>query len=47
MINRLEKDDQLKNIAFDKYGNLSINEQFEAYLNNADDFYRFELSRFL
>ena len=47
LINRLEKDDQLKNITFDKNGNLVTNELFDAYLNGADDFYRFELSRFL
>lgn len=47
LINRLEKDDQLKNITFDKNGNLVTNELFDTYLNGADDFYRFELSRFL
>ena len=47
LINRLEKDDQLKNITFDQNGNLTTNKQFEKYLNHADDFYRFELSRFL
>lgn len=47
LINRLEKDDQLKNITFDKNSNLVTNEQFEKYLKHADDFYRFELSRFL
>ena len=47
LINRLEKDDQLKNILFDKNGNLVTNDLFDAYLRSADDFYRFELSRFL
>ena len=47
LINRLEKDDQLKNITFDKNGNLVTNDLFEDYLKGADDFYRFELSRFL
>ena len=47
LINRLEKDDQLKNITFDKNGNLITNDLFELYLKQADDFYRFELSRFL
>ena len=47
IINRLEKDNQLENITFDRYGNLSINEQFEVYLDSVDDFYRFELSRLL
>lgn len=47
LINRLEKDGQLKNITFDKNGNLVTNDLFEDYLTDADDFYRFELSRFL
>ena len=47
LINRLEKDDQLKNITFDKNGNLTTNEAFDKYLEKADDFYRFELSRLL
>ena len=47
LINRLEKDNQLQNIAFDRNGNLVTNALFDAYLKGADDFYRFELSRFL
>lgn len=47
LINRLEKDDQLKNITFDSNGNLVSNELFNNYLDSADDFYKFELSRFL
>ncbi len=47
LINRLEKDNQLQNIHFDKNDNLITNDEFEDYLNSADDFYRFELNRFL
>ena len=47
LINRLEKDNQLKNITFDRNGNLITNALFDIYLKGADDFYRFELSRFL
>ena len=47
LINRLENDNQLKNITIDKNGNLVTNNEFETYLNNIDDFYRFELSRAL
>lgn len=47
LINRLEKDNQLQNITFDRNGNLVTNTLFDAYLKGADDFYRFELSRFL
>ena len=47
LINRLEKDNQLQNITFDRNGNLVTNALFDAYLKGVDDFYRFELSRFL
>ena len=47
LINRLEKDDQLKNINLDNNGHLITNAQFETYRDSVDDFYRFELSRFL
>lgn len=47
LINRLEKDNQLQNITFDRNGNLVTNALFDTYLKGADDFYRFELSRFL
>lgn len=47
LINRLEKDNQLDNISFDKNGNLVTNVHFNKYMDAADDFYRFELSRFL
>lgn len=47
LINRLEIDDQLKNISFDANGNIVTNDLFNAYLEGADDFYRFELSRLL
>ncbi len=47
LINRLENDNQLRNISFDKNGNLETNASFDLYREKADDFYRFELSRFL
>lgn len=47
LINRLEKDNQLQNISFDRNGNLTTNALFDDYLKEADDFYRFEVSRFL
>lgn len=47
LINRLEQDNQLNNIFLDENGNLETNSLFDVYLNNADDFYRFELNRFL
>lgn len=47
LINKLEHDDQLVNISLDRNGNVVTNNLFGEYLNKADDFYRFELSRFL
>ena len=35
LINRLEKDDQLKNITFDRNGNLATNDLFDDYLKEA------------
>ena len=47
IINRLEEDDQLKNIFIDKYNNLYCDEKFEEYRTEVDDFYSFELGKFL
>lgn len=47
IINRLDEDRQLANIAVDDNGNLAVNDAFESYKEKADDFYRFELNRFL
>jgi hypothetical protein len=47
LINKLEADGQLKNIFLDEYNNLAANAEFMAYKSSANDFYRFELERFL
>jgi hypothetical protein len=47
LINRLETDGQLKNVFLDEYNNLKANSDFNEYKNSANDFYRFELERFL
>ena len=47
LINKLETDNQLKNISFDKYGNIITNEEFEEFKKSADDFYKFEIDRLL
>lgn len=47
LITRLEDDGQLDNIAVDKFNNISINESFKKYKDSVDDFYRFEINRFL
>lgn len=47
VINRLEEDGQLENISIDINNNLYANARFEAYKQGVDDFYRFELNKFL
>ncbi len=47
LINRLEKDRQLDNILFDANGNIITNESFEKYKTTIDDYYRFELNKYL
>ena len=47
LISRLENDGQLKNISFDSVGNITVNESFKRFKNSINDFYRFEIERFL
>ncbi len=47
LISRLEKDGQLKNLSFDQFNNLKGNTDFETFINSIDDFYKFEISRYL
>ena len=47
LISRLEKDGQLNNLSFDKFNNLEGNSDFQEFKNNIDDFYRFEIDRYL
>ena len=47
VINRLEEDKQIENIEIDINNNLSANDKFYAYKKEVDDFYRFELDKFL
>lgn len=47
LISRLAKDQQLHNLSFDKFNNLVANDKFKAFLRGVDDFYRFEVSRYL
>lgn len=47
LITRLEEDDQIKNLFFDQFNNLIGNQEFENYKNSLNDFYRFEINRFL
>lgn len=47
LISRLEKDGQLNNLYFDEYNNLKANPIFELFKDGIDDFYRFEINRYL
>jgi superfamily II DNA or RNA helicase len=47
LINRLEAENQLQNIYLDEFNNLKAKPEFENYKRSVDDFYRFELERFL
>jgi hypothetical protein len=47
LISRLEKDGQLNNLYFDEFNNLKGNSFFESFINSIDDFYRFEINRYL
>jgi len=44
---RLKEDDQLKNILTDSNGNLKWNSYFTSYKECVDNFYKFELERFI
>lgn len=45
VIDRLDKDDQLRNLNINDVGNLVPNESFKDYLRGLDDFYRFSLEK--
>jgi len=47
IINRLDEDGQLRNISIDDNNNLYANDAFDRYKREVEDFYRFELSKFL
>jgi len=47
LISRLEDAGQLENISFDANGNIRINRVFNEFKESIDDFYRFEIERFL
>lgn len=47
IINKLIKDEQLNNLSINEFGNLIYNEQFSIYKENSDDFFKFELDKFL
>jgi superfamily II DNA or RNA helicase len=47
LISRLSEDGQLSNLSFDSYNNLTANENFYKFLDTVDDFYKFEIKRYL
>jgi hypothetical protein len=47
LISRLDADDQLEYLYFDNYNNLTARKEFDDYKAKANDFYRFEIERFL
>ena len=47
MIARLEVDGQLGNLIFDDFNNLKATPSFKEYLMTVNDYYRFEISRYI
>lgn len=47
LTSRLEKDGQLSNLTFDENNNLKGNSNFQVFRKTVDDFYNFEISRYL
>ena len=47
LVSRLQESDQLKNLHFDRYNNLRSSSKFDDYLKTLNDFYKFEIRRFI
>jgi hypothetical protein len=47
LISRLDSDGQLENLYIDDFGNLKCNEKFESFLEDIDDFYKFQIEKFI
>ncbi len=47
MVSRLEEDKQLHNLEFDEFNNLRAMPAFEEFLLTVNDFYRFEIRRYI
>lgn len=45
MVNRLEEDEQLENITYDSFGNLTKNESINEYLNSLDEYSKFRFEK--
>ncbi|MCT7542451.1 DEAD/DEAH box helicase family protein [Aliarcobacter cryaerophilus] len=47
LISKLDADEQLGNLYIDDYGNLRCNNLFENFLENIDDFYKFQIEKYI
>ena len=47
LISRLDDDSQLDNLYLDDYGNLKCNEEFTSFILTIDDFYKFQIEKFI
>lgn len=47
MISKLEKDNQLHNLEFDEFNNLRAKPAFDEFLLTVNDFYKFEIRRYI
>lgn len=47
LVNRLEKDNQLQHLDINEFGNLEYNSEFAEYLCRIDDFYRYQIEKFV
>jgi hypothetical protein len=47
IIKKLSEDNQIKNIYLDKFNNIKFNDTFNKYKATVDDFYKFQLDKFI
>jgi len=47
LVNKLSDYNQLNNIKIDQYGNLECNNEFRTFLTTIDDFYKFQIEKFI
>jgi hypothetical protein len=47
IISKLEVDEQLDNLEFDEFNNLRATPAFEEFLLTVNDFYKFEIKRYI
>jgi hypothetical protein len=47
LIVKLENDNQIENIEFDRYNNLTSNKMFKDYLETINDLNRYEMNKYI